>query len=339
MKKSIPSTKVQAIIIAIIGVVTISLVLLADCSPTSLRINTQIEKPSFTMKMPKSFYEDDEGDFIYSGDDFFYVTFGYSENEIMLTTECFALLYEASFYENDDFLPWQKIDINGTEALQTEYFAESAGSDDTLNYYAGVVTIFPLGSEFLIVDAYEYLGEANMDYSPVSDKTIKLFKDITSTIQITNTEYDNKVTEEKELYAAKLQLKLSSNWDLEENTTYGFLDYGYFVSYRFRKVKLWVNIYEYNDENAIDLHDVLESRTKDSTYTSMGEGFIAGERALLFSYDAYSESGSPPYLYGAVAISEHYAVDMHFNLYTNEYKLPYDTARKMLNLILEVEYK
>ncbi len=339
MKKSTPPTKSQAIIIAIIVVVTVSLVLLAECSPFSLRINNEIEKPSFIMKMPKSFYEDDEGDFIYSGDDYLYVTFAYSENEIMLTTECFALLYESSFYEYDDALSWEIINIDDTEAMQTEYFEMNQGADESYNYYAGVVTIFPLGNEFLIVDAYEYLGEVNAGYYPISDKTMKLFKDITSTIQITDTGYDNKVIEEKELYAAKLQLKLTSNWDLEENVAYGFLDYGYFVSYRFRKIKLWVNIYEYNDENSIDLHDVLESRTKDSTYTSMGESFIAGERALLFSYDAYSESGGPPYLYGAVAISEHYAIDMHFNLYTSEYKLPYDTARKMLNLILEVEYK
>jgi len=59
MKKSTPPTKSQAIIIAIIVVVTVSLVLLAECSPFSLRINNEIEKPSYSMKMPKSFYEDD----------------------------------------------------------------------------------------------------------------------------------------------------------------------------------------------------------------------------------------------------------------------------------------
>lgn len=335
MKKHAVSAKAHYIILAVILLSVFGIMLFGS---KSMRITTEIEKPSFIIRMPRAFYEDEYGDFISSNNDM-YITFSYYDNEIVLNTEGIALLYEAAFYEEGEVYSSQEIIINGVEAWQMEYSMMCSAVDETQNYYEGIFTIFPINNEFLIVDAYERIGDKNSDYSPITNKNMQILKDITSTIQLTNTTVDNTADESKELYASKLKLKLTSNWNLDENDDYGYFDYGYFVSYRFGKFRMWVDIYEYNEENINDMHEVLESRTKNSTYTSMGESFLAGERALLYSYNAYSVDGESPYDYGAIAISEHYVIDMYFYSYSNEYTLTYDTARNILNDILEVEYK
>lgn len=334
MEDSIRAKNTLIIIIAIMifaAVITLVFYFGSD----SMLFTSEIEKPSFTIELPKSFYEDSNGDFIGSNNGM-YVTFDYYDNEIMLNTEGMVLLYESSYYDEGEIYTREKVIINGVEVWQMQYNMICQASDDTENYYAGVFTIFPVGNEFLVVDAYEWLGETNSDYSSISNRKMKLIKKITSTVQITNTEYNNTKDEALWINADKLKLKITSNWYLDEDDEYGFFDYGYFVSYRYDNFRMWIDIYEYNEQNVNDLHEILESKTKDSTYTSMGEGFLAGERALLYSYNAYGES---PYEYGAIAISKHFIVDMYFYSYNNEYTLPYDTARNMLNYIMKTEYK
>ena len=295
----------------------------------------EIEDNSFTIQLPRAFEEDEYGLYINESNEMFVEWYFYGNNT-NTDLEGIARIIETSAFDQGDFVSSEEVRINGEKAWQSEYRTLSTGNDNIHYYYEGVMTIFKLENEFLVVDAYKWMEESVGINSSISEDDMQLLYDITDSINITDDDYGNLETESQTVYADKLALELTDEWEISDDE-WGYYDYGYFVSYQFSGLRMWVDITEYNDENVSDLESIKEYADGTDVYTWIGDYTLKGEPAHVYAYNAYTSDGDIPYIYGVVAVSEHYMIDMYFYSYTDDYALSDDAVEGITGIITSAE--
>ena len=307
--------------------------LYSNLTANSLTAADTVETDSFTIDMPKAYYEEDGYYFNNKSDTI--IEWYFFGNEFELDAEGMMYMVEYIGFSKDDFISVEEVEIDGIKSYQAEYrmfTTDDAGNEEYCD--EGIVTVIPLENEFLVLDAYKWTDAALSEDKNITDSEMQLLKDIAATIKITDDDYDNIGASPKTMTFDKLSLDLTDTWVLDETHEAGVYDFGYYASYEFSSLAVWVDVTEYTVGE--DASYAANGALEDYQYTYMGEGTIGGEMAYLYAYDAYTTDGDI-YLYGVYALSEHYFVDMYFYGYEDSYELSEEAQQKIVELILTAE--
>lgn len=319
----------------IVVIAILAMLLTSGCGLLELGEPTTFEKDSYTIDLPAGFYDDGEGAYIKDSTSML-VESRYYLNELDMDIDAFSRAILYTEYYVDDIIEIEEVEIDGHDAIQAQYKTLSTGRDDIHYYYFGIMTMIKLDTVVLVVDSYVAKEEPEGINSDMSDSDKETLLEIASTIKITDEGYDDHYASPEKIDAGGYTLNLSDNWMEATEGENGFYDFGYYSLFASLETYMYYEFDVYNDENANDLEYIAEDAKSYDEYTYVGRDSIVGETADLYKYDAF-DAGDGAYIYGVIAASEHYWVELYFYTYDDDFTLSDETVENVLDYILNIQ--
>lgn len=303
----------------------------------TLLLPDTVEENGFQIQMPGNFVQQEDFEFTsYLNDSTsMFIDIHYYDNEFGLTLKEQAQITNIYELGVDDILKSELVEINGVNAWQTQYRTLQKGNDDVHYYYNGLFTVFLVEDEYLLIDSYKCMTEADGIKNSITDSDLNLLKDIIDTVVIGKLSTNISTNETQNVQIEQLLDEINANWVNVTDEQYRTDEYGSYESYEYLHLPICLDYTVYTEENITDIDSLKENMQElvdSDIYAYLGIVDVLGEEGLLYSYNNY-ETSSGYYSSGAFAVSEHYYIDAYISYYEDSYDISDVTMDKIISCI------